>query len=61
MVELRVLKLERLDAVLRSCWDTAIGSKTPAVTRVLKVIATRVRLLGFDQDPDKPAFGGGGL
>lgn len=59
--ELRVLELDRLDRLQRSCWDSAIAGDIPAVDRVLKVIAARVRLLGLDQHQDKPAMGGGRL
>ena len=59
--ELRALEIERLDALQRSCWDAALEGAIPAVDRVLKVIAARVRLLGLDQYTDKPASGGGRL
>jgi hypothetical protein len=58
--ELRVLELERLDRLQASMWDAALEGDIPAVDRVLKVIAARVRLLGLDQSTDKPASGGGG-
>ena len=59
--ELRVLELERLDALQRSCWDAALEGDIASVDRVLKVIAARVRLLGLDQLQDKLASGGGRL
>ena len=59
--ELRVVELERLDALQRSCWDAALEGDIASVDRVLKVIAARVRLLGLDQLQDKPALGGGRL
>ena len=57
--ELRVIELERLDALQRSCWDAALEGDIASVDRVLKVIAARVRLLGLDQNTDKPVLGGG--
>ena len=51
--ELRMLELERLDALQRSCWDAALEGDIASVDRVLKVIAARVRLLGLDQNTDK--------
>ena len=59
--ELRVLELERLDALQRSCWDAALEGDIPSVDRVLRVIAARVRLLGLDQRTDKAVSGGGRL
>lgn len=59
--ELRALEIERLDALQRSCWDSAIAGDISAVDRVLKVIAARVRLLGLDQNTDKAVSGGGRL
>lgn len=47
--ELRVLELERLDALQRSCWEAAIAGDIASVDRVLRVIQARVRLLGLDQ------------
>ena len=57
--ELRALEIERLDALQRSCWDSAIAGDIPAVDRCLKVIAARVRLLGLDQHTDKAVSAGG--
>jgi hypothetical protein len=57
--ELRVLELERLDALQRSCWDAALEGDIPSVDRVLKVIAARVRLLGLDQNQNKTVSSGG--
>ena len=57
--ELRALEIQRLDALQRSCWDAALEGDIASVDRVLKVIAARVRLLGLDQNPDKPVSGGG--
>ena len=59
--ELRMLELERLDALQRSCWDAALEGDIASVDRVLKVIAARVRLLGLDQNTDKAVSGGGRL
>ena len=59
--ELRGLELERLDALQRSCWDAALEGDVASVDRVLKVIAARVRLLGLEQNQDKPVLGGGRL
>ena len=59
--ELRQLECERLDALQRSCWDSAIAGDIPSVDRVLRVIQARVKLLGLDQFSDKPVSGGGRL
>jgi hypothetical protein len=57
--ELRNLELKHLDALQRSCWDAALEVDIPSVDRCLQVIATRVRLLGLDQGPDRPMSDGG--
>ena len=59
--ELRVLELERLDAMQRSCWDAAVAGDIASIDRVLRVIAARVRLLGLEQLQDKPRSSGGRL
>ena len=59
--ELRQLECKRLDALQRCCWDAALEGDIASVDRVLKVIAARVRLLGLDQNTDKPVLGGGRL
>ena len=59
--ELRQFECERLDALQRSCWDSAIAGDIPSVDRVLRVIQARVKLLGLDQFSDKPVSGGGRL
>ena len=57
--ELRALEVERLDALQRAFWDAALEGDLRAVDRVLRVIQARVRLLGLDLSPGKPASGGG--
>lgn len=57
--ELRALEIERLDALQRAFWDAALEGDLQAVDRVLRVIQARVRLLGLDLNPGKPASGGG--
>jgi hypothetical protein len=59
--ELRVLELERLDALQRSCLDAAIAGDIPSVDRTLRFVQARVKLLGLDQSADKTASGGGRL
>lgn len=59
--ELRQLECERLDRLQGSMWDAALEGDIPAVDRVLKVIAARVRLLGLDQNTDKQVSGSGRL
>lgn len=56
--ELRQLEVERLDALQRSCWDAALEGDIPSVDRVLRVIQTRVRLLGLDNTSGKHDSGG---
>jgi hypothetical protein len=53
--EVRRLELERLDALLAGCWDSARGGDPPAIDRVLAIMARRARLLGLDA-PSKTAL-----
>lgn len=50
------LELERLDALQFSYWRSAMNGEVKDAEFVLKVIATRVKLLGLDQ-PEQGATG----
>jgi hypothetical protein len=58
--ELRDLDVERLDGLLRAIYQRAIGkpgveAELPAIDRVLKILESRARLLGLNQDPGSSA------
>jgi len=43
------LELERLDALQRSIWSTAITGDARAIDTALKIMAARAKLLGLDE------------
>ncbi|MCS5478727.1 hypothetical protein NYP18_03565 [Corynebacterium sp. YIM 101645] len=45
---LRLVELERLDALQRAVWEAALSGDLQAVDRALKVIALRCRLMGLN-------------
>jgi hypothetical protein len=49
--ELRDLDLQRLDAMLRAIWPRALAGELRAMDRVLKILESRARLLGLNQEP----------
>lgn len=59
--ELRVLELNRLDALQRAFWDAALTGEISAVDRVLRIIQARVRILGLDHDRGASPTGGATL
>jgi hypothetical protein len=54
---LRQLETMRLDALQESLWDAATSGDAKAVDQVVRIIMTRVRLLGLDQREDKARGG----
>lgn len=47
--DVRLLELQRLDALLAALWDKAIAGDLAAVDRVLRIMERRAKLLGLDQ------------
>jgi orotate phosphoribosyltransferase-like protein len=46
--ELRKVESERLDALLKACWQVALQGNLLAVDRVLSIMARRAALLGLN-------------
>lgn len=47
--DVRLLELQRLDALLAALWDKAIAGDLAVVDRVLRIMERRAKLLGLDQ------------
>ena len=46
--DVRLMELERLDAMLDGCWDKAVKGNTVSITAALRIAERRARLLGLD-------------
>ncbi|GAA4055272.1 helix-turn-helix domain-containing protein [Agromyces indicus] len=49
--ELRLLELDRLDALMRAVWADAMAGDTKAIDAVLRIMARRASLLNLDAAP----------
>nr|WP_281286075.1 helix-turn-helix domain-containing protein [Lapillicoccus jejuensis] len=56
--QLRQLESDRLDALLRSVWDKAMGGDVHAVAVATSVVLARVKLLGLDVHGQQPTYTG---
>ena len=50
---IRQLENDRLDLLLMSVWETALGGDYKAVDTVLKIMARRAKLLGLEVKPEQ--------